>query len=588
MWRSIKLGVRITKYKKKKPFYSLLDHFIDGAARHPDKVLVHFEGLQYTYAEVDQRSSMTARALQEEARLTEGDTVAMFLPNEPAFMWTFLGLAKLGCPAALLNYNIRAKGLLHCFSCCGAKVLITCPELLTAVEEVLPTLTEQGISVFVLSNSCSVPGIRTLSDKVQKASDEPLPRDLRANVTIRSTALYIYTSGTTGLPKAAVVTHERVWAACFIQAAVGVTADDIFYLNLPLYHSAGFLIGFAGGIERGLTLVLKRKFSASQFWDDCRKHNVTVTQYIGETLRYLCNTPPKSSDKQHGVKFAIGNGVRTDIWTEFLNRFGDIQIRELYGATEGNIGFINYTNKIGAVGRINPLHKFFFPHTVIKFDVEKEEPVRNAAGLCIEASRGETGLLVGKVTKRSPFVGYAANKTQTEKKRLRDVVRKGDLFFNTGDLLLIDSENFVYFMDRVGDTFRWKGENVATSEVGDILTAANSVLEANVYGVKVEGHEGRIGMAAVTLKEGEEFDCTDAFKHVVTYLPPYARPRFVRIQPSLEVTGTFKMKKVKLVEEGFNPADIADPLFFLDTDKKNYVPLTEEIYNAIMSREIKL
>uniref|UniRef100_A0A8C6U1X8 long-chain-fatty-acid--CoA ligase n=1 Tax=Neogobius melanostomus TaxID=47308 RepID=A0A8C6U1X8_9GOBI len=588
IWRSLKLGIRLTKYKKSKPFYSLLDHFLDGAKRHPDKVFVHFEGHQYSYAEVDKQSSKVARALQAEAKLKEGDTVALFLPNEPVYMWTFLGLAKLGCPAALLNFNIRSKSLLHCFSCCGAKVLITSPELQDAVEEVLPTLTEQGISVYILSDSCRVPGIEPLAGKISNASDEPLSKELRANVTVRSTALYIYTSGTTGLPKAAVVTHERVWAACFIQAAVGVTADDIFYINLPLYHSAGFLIGMAGGIERGMTMVLRRKFSASQFWNDCRKYNVTVMQYIGETLRYLCNTPKRDEDRQHRVRFAIGNGARTDIWTEFLNRFGDIHVRELYGATEGNIGFINYTNKVGVVGRINYLHKFFFPHTLIKFDIEKEEPVRNSDGLCIEASRGETGLLVGKITKRSPFVGYAANKTQTDKKRLHDVLKKGDLYFNTGDLLQIDSENFVYFMDRVGDTFRWKGENVATSEVGDILTTANSILEANVYGVKVEGHEGRIGMAAVTLKEGEDFDCADAYKQVVTYLPAYARPRFIRLQPCLEVTGTFKMKKVKLVEEGFNPVNISDRLYFLDTEKKTYIPLTEEMYNAIMSLEIKL
>lgn len=391
-----------------------------------------------------------------------------------------------------------------------------------------------------------------------------------------------------GLPKAAVVTHERVWAASFVQAACGVTSEDIFYINLPLYHSAGFLIGMAGGIERGNTIFLRRKFSASQFWDDCRKHNVTVMQYIGETLRYLCNTPKKDNEKNHKVRIAIGNGVRTDIWTEFLNRFGNIAVRELYAATEGNIGFINYTSRIGAVGRANFVHSFFFPYTLIKFDIEREEPVRNSEGLCIKAAIGETGLLVGKITKRSPFVGYAGNQQQTEKKRLRDVLKKGDLFFNSGDLLRFDHENFVYFQDRVGDTFRWKGENVATSEVADILTMVHCILEANVYGVKVEGHEGRIGMAAVILKEGEVFDCSGSYKQVANYLPAYARPRFIRIQPCLEMTGTFKMKKVRLVEEGFNPADIKDPLYFLDTDKKTYVPMTEEIYSAITSREIKL
>ncbi|KAM4733315.1 long-chain fatty acid transport protein 2 [Anableps anableps] len=588
MLRNLKLGFRMIKYRKRKPFYSILDCFLDAVKRQPTKIFIHFEGSAYTYGEVDLQSNKVARALQAEARLKEGDSVALFLPNEPTFVWTWLGLAKLGCPAALLNFNIRSKSLLHCFSCCGAKVLITSPELLDAVEEVLPTLREQGIRVLLLSDSCSVEGIAPLSDKIAEASDEPLSPALRANIHIRSPALYIYTSGTTGLPKAAIVTHERVWAGSFVQAASGTTADDVFYINLPLYHSAGFLIGMTGGIERGLTIVLRRKFSASQFWDDCRKYDVTVMQYIGETLRYLCNMPKKENDKNHKVRFAIGNGVRSDVWAEFLNRFGDIKVRELYAATEGNIGFINYTSKIGAVGRVNFLHRFFFPYTLIKFDVEKEEPIRNSEGLCIEAETGETGLLVGKITRRTPFVGYAGNKQQTEKKRLWDVLEKGDLFFNTGDLFRIDHENFMYFQDRVGDTFRWKGENVATSEVADILTVAPCILEANVYGVKVEGHEGRIGMAAITLKEEETFDPADVYKQVVSYLPTYARPKFLRIQSSLEMTGTFKMKKVKLVEEGFSPALIKDPLYFLDPDQRTYVPLTEEIYSMIASGKIKL
>uniref|UniRef100_A0A667WNR7 long-chain-fatty-acid--CoA ligase n=1 Tax=Myripristis murdjan TaxID=586833 RepID=A0A667WNR7_9TELE len=583
MLRSLRLGLRLTKYKKIKPFYSIVDCFLDAVRRNPRKTFLHFEGRAYSYEEVDKQSNQVARALQATAGLKEGDTVALFLGNEPCYVWLWLGLAKIGCPAALLNFNIRSKSLLHCFSCCGAKVLITSAELKDAVEEVLPTLQAQDISVYLLSETCNIQGINPLSDKISQASDQPLSRDLRANVNIKTTALYIYTSGTTGLPKAAVITHERLWAASFLQSVSGVTSEDVFYINLPLYHSAGFLIGMTGAIERGITIILRRKFSASQFWDDCRKHNVTVMQYIGETMRYLCNTPRKDNEKNHSVRIAIGNGVRTDVWTEFLNRFGDIKVRELYAATEGNIGFINYTSKVGVVGRANFLHKKILPYTLIKFDIEKEEPVRNAQGLCVE-----TGLLVGKITKISPFSGYAGNQQQTEKKRLRDVLKKGDLYFNTGDLLLIDRDSFVYFQDRVGDTFRWKGENVATSEVADILTMVHCILEANVYGVKVEGHEGRIGMAAVTLKERETFDCSDTFKQVANYLPAYARPRFIRVQPCLEMTGTFKMKKVRLVEEGFNPADIKDPLYFLDPEKKAYVPLTEEIYAAIASREIKL
>ncbi|XP_057693458.1 hsFATP2a_ACSVL_like domain-containing protein [Corythoichthys intestinalis] len=586
--RSLLLAVRLVRYKRSKPFYGLVDHFVAAARRHPAKTFLHFEGERFSYGEVERRSNRVARVLRLEAGLREGDVVALFLGNEPNVVWTWLGLAKLGCPVALLNFNIRAKSLLHCFSCCGTKVLVTSAEMQDAVAEVLPALREQGVKVYLLTETQNIQGITFLADKISKASDEPLSRDLRANVTVRSTALYIYTSGTTGFPKAAIITHERMWAASFVQFLSGVTQDDVFYINLPLYHSSGFLLGLTGAIERGISVVLKRKFSASQFWDDCREHNVTVMQYIGETMRYLCNTPKKENEKDHNVRIAIGNGIRADIWSEFLRRFGDIKVKELYAATEGNIGFINYTSKVGAVGRGNFFHRLIFPHRLIKFDIEKEEPVRNSQGLCIEAARGETGLLVGKVTQRSPFVGYAGNDQQTEKKRLRDVLRKGDLYFNTGDLLRFDHDNFVYFQDRVGDTFRWKGENVATSEVADILTMIPCILEANVYGVKVEGNEGRAGMAAITLKEGQDLDCADAYEHVFNYLPAYARPRFIRIQPCLEMTGTFKMKKTKLVNEGFNPALVRDPLYYLDVAKRTFAPMTEEAYAAITCGAIKV
>ncbi|XP_061630756.1 long-chain fatty acid transport protein 2-like isoform X2 [Phyllopteryx taeniolatus] len=516
--RSLLLAVRLLKYKRSKPFHSVLDAFLAAARRHPAKTFLHFEGERFSYGDVDLRSNRLARVLRQEARLREGDAVALFLGNEPNLVCAWLGLAKLGCPVALLNFHIRAKSLLHCFSRCGAKVLVT----------------------------------------------------------------------SAGLPKAAIVTHERMWAASFIQSVCGVTRDDVFYINLPLYHSSGFLIGLGGSIERGISVVLKRKFSASQFWDDCREHNVTVMQYIGETMRYLCNAPEKDNEKEHKVRLALGNGLRRDVWSEFLRRFGDIKVKELYAATEGNIGFINYTSKVGAVGRLNFFHRLIFPYLLIKFDIEKEEPVRNSQGLCIEAARGEMGLLVGKVTQRSPFVGYAGNEQQTEKKRLRDVMKNGDLYFNTGDLLRFDEDNFVYFHDRVGDTFRWKGENVATSEVADVLTMARCILEANVYGVKVKGNEGRAGMAAITLKDGEDFDCVDAFRQAVNYLPAYARPRFIRIQPALEMTGTFKMKKTKLVDQGFNPALISDPLYYLDAARQTFAPVTEEVYSAITCGTIVL
>ncbi|XP_061565621.1 long-chain fatty acid transport protein 2-like [Cololabis saira] len=574
--------------RRKRPLFFVLDRFLEQTSANPKKPFVVFGDESYTYTDTDKRSNQIANALQSHPEYTAGDTVALFMGNEPNFVFTWLALAKLGSPVALLNYNIRTKSLLHCFNCCNAKVVIVAPELKDAVEAVLPSLIEQGVTVLLMSKCCDTPGIDSFSERVEEASDAALPRSLRSHITFKSPAVYIYTSGTTGLPKAALVNQNRLLTALAILSSNGVSSKDIFYLNLPLYHTAGFLIGFIGSIETGSTIILKRKFSASQFWDDCRKYKVTVVQYIGEVMRYLCSAPKRDNDKDHNVRLAIGNGVRAEIWRDFLSRFGNIQIREFYASTEGNVGFVNYTGKIGAVGRVNFLHRKVFPYTLVKYDTEKDELIRDANGLCIESPKGETGLLVSKITDIAPFVGYAQNKEQTERKKLQNVLKKGDLYFNTGDLMRIDKDNFIYFQDRVGDTFRWKGENVATTEVSDILTICDCLQEANVYGVQVPGHEGRTGMAAVTVKKDEQFDGSKIYNHVVSYLPSYARPRFIRIQNVLEVTGTFKQMKMKLMEQGFDPERIQDPLYILDDHAKSYIPLTVQLYSALISGNIKL
>ncbi|XP_008308688.1 very long-chain acyl-CoA synthetase [Cynoglossus semilaevis] len=583
----LKVGQRMRKYTQHKQLHSILDCFLDHVRKQPNKTFIVFEDRSYTYSQVDRESNRVARALQTHAGLQQGDTVALFCGNEAHFVWTWLGLFKLGCVVSLLNTNIRSKSLLHCFSCCGAKVLVVAEDLRGAVEEILVNLQEQGVRVFILSDKGEVEGMETLCDKIQQASDQPLSPELRANLNMKSPALYIYTSGTTGLPKAAIINHEKLLAPCFMLAIAGVRSDDIIYVYLPLYHSSGFLIGLCGAIDKGITVVLRRKFSASNFWNDCRKNNVTVVQYIGEVMRYLCNTPKKDNDKDHKVRLAVGNGIRADTWSDFLQRFGNIRICECYGATEGNIGFVNYVGKIGAIGKEHFLQKMAFSYALIKYDTEKEEPVRDSRGFCIKVPPGETGLFVAKIGKRAPFIGYAKNKQQTEKKKLKDVFVKGDLYFNSGDLLMIDREGFIYFQDRIGDTFRWKGENVATTEVADLLQTVDCIEEANVYGVKVPGHEGRTGMASLKLRGDMTFDSKAVYQHIKNYLPSYARPRFIRIQRDLEVTGTFKKMKVKLAEEGFNPAVVQDPLFFLE-DNKGYVPMTKEIYKAITDEIIRL
>uniref|UniRef100_A0A3Q3QNA5 Long-chain-fatty-acid--CoA ligase n=1 Tax=Monopterus albus TaxID=43700 RepID=A0A3Q3QNA5_MONAL len=546
----IQIALRMNKIKKQKPFYSILECFLEKVARQqPHKKFIVFEESSYTYSQADKESNRVARALSTHAGLKEGDTVALFMGNEPHYVWIWLALVKLGCTASLLNNNIRSKSLLHCFSCCEAKVLVAGADLQAAVEEVLPALKQQGIRVFILTEDCSVEGIESLCDKIQQASDQPLSPQLSANIDIKSPALYIFTSGTSGLPKAAIVSHEKLWMTSFVLSLVGVRSDDIIYIYLPLYHGGGFLMGLCGAIEKGITVVLRRKFSASQFWNDCRKYNVTIIQYIGEIMRYLCNTPKRDNDRDHKVRLALGNGIRADTWAEFLQRFGDIHICECYGSTEGNIGFINYVGKIGAVGKEHFIHKMRYPYALIRYDPEKEEPVKDSRGFCIRVPRGETGLLVSKIGERTPFSGYAKNEQQTEKKRLRNVFVKGDLYFNSGDLLKIDNEGFVFFQDRVGDTFRhWK---------------------------PMKGCQNM------------DFDSKATYQHVQNFLPSYARPRFIRIQDTMAMTGTFKQIKVTLAEEGFNPTIIRDPLFYLENNK-GYVPMTPEIFDSISDGRMSL
>ncbi|KAA8584730.1 hypothetical protein FQN60_008515 [Etheostoma spectabile] len=328
----------------------------------------------------------------------------------------------------------------------------------------------------------------------------------------------------------------------------GATSDDIIYITLPLYHMSASLLGIGGCIHLGATCVLKKKFSASQFWSDCVKHNVT----------------------------------------EFVKRFGKIQIREGYGLTEASVGFLNYTDEVGPIGRASYFNKLSMPFELLRYDPQSFEPVRTDSGRCIRAQIGEAGLLVAPLTAMNQFLGYAGNQVQSEKKLLRDVFKAGDVYFNTGDLLVHDHRDFLHFHDRIGDTFRWKGENVSTTEVSEVFGLLDFIQEANIYGVTIPGYEGRAGMAAIVLKQDHKLNGTKLYNHLVETLPPYAWPRFLRIQTSLDVTETFKQQKGKLVQEGFNPDVTQDPLYFLDVSQKDYVLLTGRLYQDVVSGKTKL
>ncbi|XP_059946550.1 long-chain fatty acid transport protein 3 isoform X1 [Mesoplodon densirostris] len=464
------------------------------------------------------------------APLAPGATVALLLPACPEFLWLWFGLAKAGLRVAFVPTALRRGPLLHCLRSCGARALVLAPEFLESLEPDLPALRAMGLHLWAAGSETHLAGITDFLAEASAEVDGPVPGYLSAPQNIMDTCLYIFTSGTTGLPKAARISHLKVLQCQGFYQLCGAHQEDVIYLALPLYHMSGSLLGIVGCLGIGATVVLKSKFSAGQFWEDCQQHGVTVFQYIGELCRYLVNQPPNKAEHGHKVRLVVGSGLRPDTWERFVRRFGPLQVLETYGLTEGNVATFNYTGQRGAVGRASWLYKHVFPFSLIRYDVTTGEPIRNTQGLCVATSPGEPGLLVAPVNQQSPFLGYAGGPELARGKLLKDVFQPGDVFFNTGDLLVCDDQGFLRFHDRTGDTFRWKGENVATTEVAEALEALDFLQEVNVYGVTVPGHEGRAGMAALVLRPPHSLDLVQLYVCVSENLPPYARPRFLRLQ----------------------------------------------------------
>uniref|UniRef100_A0A8C9T033 long-chain-fatty-acid--CoA ligase n=1 Tax=Scleropages formosus TaxID=113540 RepID=A0A8C9T033_SCLFO len=588
-YRRLRTAGRAIRSRMKTGVITFVDRFVEQARRSPDKPFIIHEGQVLTYRGADERSNRVAQTLRSRSGLSRGDTAALLMSNEPDVVCVWFGLCKLGCQVAFFNSNTRARALLHCLRSCGARALVVGADLVHLLEEVLLSPQEDRMELWVVDTSTSLKGVNALLEKLDSVSVEPLPMHESSSVNILSNFLFIFTSGTTGLPKAARISHLKgVMSMCFLRMC-GATENDRVYITLPLYHMSASLLGIGGCIELGATCILKKKFSASQFWKDCEKYNVTVFQYIGELCRYLVSQPeqvPKESS--HSVRLAVGSGLRPDVWRDFKKRFKKIQICESYGLTEVNIGFLNYTGKIGPIGRASYFNKLSVPFELLKYNPLTYEPIRTDSGRCVKVSKGETGILIAPVSAANPFLGYAGNTSMSEKKLLRDVFQEGDLYFNTGDLMLQDHQDFLYFRDRIGDTFRWKGENVATTEVSEVLGSVDFLQDVNVYGVTIPGYEGRAGMAAIVLRSDQMLDGKKLYSQLEQHLPAYSWPWFLRVQTSLRMTETFRQQKMKLVEEGFCPTVVRDPLYFLDATEKDYVPLTKTMYDRIVSGKIRL
>ncbi|HET6733730.1 long-chain-acyl-CoA synthetase FadD6 [Mycobacterium sp.] len=528
--------------------------FQDRAARHADKVFLKFDDQEITYREANETVNRYA-AVMAARGVGHGDVVGIMLRNSPEPVLLMLAAVKCGAISGMLNYHQRGDVLEHSLGLLSATIVV-------AATEFVEPITESG---------ADTEGLVTIDEFKRLASTAPTTNPATtAAVLAKDKAFYIFTSGTTGMPKASVMTHYR-WLralAGFGGLGMRLTSNDTLYCCLPLYHNNALTVALSAVLNSGATLALGKSFSASKFWDDVIRYDATAFVYIGEICAYLLNQPPKDTDRKHKVRVICGNGLRPAIWDEFTERFGIERVCEFYGASEGNTAFVNVLNVPRSTG-ICPT-----PVAFVEYDGDTGEPVRGDDGRVRKVRNGEPGLLLSKVSNFQPFDGYT-DKKASEKKLVRNAFRDGDVWFNTGDLMRSQGFGHAAFTDRLGDTFRWKGENVATTEVEAAVATDPQVEESTVFGVEVEGTGGRAGMAAIQLKEGEEFDGKALAKAAYERLPGYAVPLFVRVVKELAHTSTFKSQKVDLRKEGYS-ADIDDPIYVLAGREEGYVPFYDE------------
>jgi fatty-acyl-CoA synthase len=519
-----------------------------------------------SYRELAERASRYARwALREGLR--PGDVVAVLMPNRPDYAALWLGLTGVGCVVALLNTSLAPDALAHSIAIAGARGVIADPPLPAA------TALPDGVRVW-----------RAPAQEAAALSGAPLVYHERRPPHATDPALLIYTSGTTGLPKAATVTHARVlewsgWFAGMMEAA----PDDRLYDCLPMYHSIGGVVAVGSMLAAGGAVVIRERFSANRFWADVAASGATIVQYIGELCRYLVQAPAGEAPA-HKLRLACGNGLSAEVWKDFQRRFRIPRILEFYAATEGSVSLTNCEGMPGAIGRVPKFLAHRFPVALIAVDRDSGELVRDSSRRCVKCAVGEPGEAIGKLARDATrFDGYT-DAAATSAKILNDVFEKGDRWFRTGDLMRQDAAGYLYFIDRLGDTFRWKGENVSTTEVAQVLRACPGVADAAVYGVPVPGADGRAGMAAVVAGPG--FSLAALHAQVAAHLPAYARPLFVRLVASLANTGTFRQRKTELLRDGYTEA--GDPVWFDDRENGEYVPCDAALRQRLAAKAIRL
>lgn len=548
------------------------------ARRTPERAAVRDARRSLSYFAFNQLANRWAHWLQQQG-VGEGDGVALLMENRVELLAAVTAVIKLGAVAGLLNHNQRGTVLAHSLGLVQPKALIAGSECRDTVHNIeLP----DGLTVVWLADGDAAVAAGALDLEEASAECRTTDPEVCARITADRPAFYIFTSGTTGMPKASVMSHHR-WLRGSAGMGLGslrMQADDVFYCPLPLYHNNALTVAWGAALAAGAELYIARRFSASRFWDEVRASRATVFCYIGELCRYLLLQPERPDDRNHHVRAAVGNGLRPELWDDFRTRFGIPHINEFYGASECNLAFTNTFNVAGSCG-FCPLS-----YAVVAHDPDSEQARRDARGRLRKVKRGEVGLLLAEVTDDAPYDGYT-DPEASESKLLRNAFSDGDCWFNTGDLVRDLGLRHIQFVDRVGDTFRWKGENVATTEVERALDAVDCVAEAIVYGVSVPGADGRSGMAALRLSDGAAFDGAAVAAELKQDLPVYAVPVFVRLLHHVETTATFKHRKVDLKRAGFDPAQCRGDALYVLRDGA-YVPLDEPTLRALHDGGLRL
>jgi len=570
-------------------------------ARHPRRILpVVIEELGDRFGETpallsdDER--LTYRGLAERANryarwaldqnVGPGDVVGLLMPNRPEYMAVWLGITRVGGVVALLNTHLSGASLAHCIETVSPGHIIVAAEMLDALLSAGPAVAGTS-KIWVHGSAGAFPRI---DQEIARHPGDPLRAGERRPLGIEDRALLIYTSGTTGMPKAASVSHFRLmqWSHWFA-GLMDTRPTDRMYDCLPMYHSVGGVVATGALLVAGGSVVIREGFSARRFWEDVVRWDCTLVQYIGELCRYLVHAEPDPRETQHRIRIWCGNGLRRDVWTAFQSRFRIPRILEFYAATEGNVSLFNVDGTPGSIGRVPPFLAHRFPVSVVRFDVAREEPVRDGQGRCLRCAPGEVGEAIGQILDDASrpsarFEGYTSDAASAQK-ILRDVFQPGDAWFRTGDLMRQDAQGYFYFVDRCGDTFRWKGENVATAEVADAITAFPGITAATVYGVAVPGTEGRAGMAAL-VTDGE-LDLAAFRAHLGARLPAYARPLFLRLRRELDVTATLKYTKHEFVREGFDPTVTDDVVYVDDLARHAFVRVDKPLYDRIQTGQLR-